>query len=208
MGNPEKKTDRGDGMLAKQIISQKHRESLYAVALAAVCTAAMIASTDTLAENTANSNQHTISQLQLEYESHLKKEIECLALNIYHESRGEPYQGQLGVAYVTMNRVVNPNYPDTVCEVVFQYKQFSWTHDTRSDRPDDRIAWDKSVAVADYVYKNYYYFMEIARGSPDVTRGALYFYAPDQANPDWAREMVATATIGRHIFLRKEKANL
>lgn len=195
-------------MLARQMITHKHDVSLCTIAMAALFSIATITSSDAEAELTVQTNQNTINQLQREYESHLKKEIECLALNIYHESRGEPYQGQLGVAYVTMNRVVNPNYPDTVCEVVFQYKQFSWTHDTRSDRPDDRVAWEKSVAVADYVYKNYYYFMEIARGSPDITRGALYFYAPNQANPEWARAMVATATIGRHIFLKKEKANL
>lgn len=194
-------------MLARLMIN-KHSVFLCSIALVTMCITTTIISNDAFAEGTVNSNQNTISQFQREYESHLKKEIECLALNIYHESRGEPYQGQLGVAYVTMNRMVNPNYPDTVCDVVFQYKQFSWTHDTRSDRPDDRIAWDKSLAVADYVYKNYYYFMEMARGSPDITRGALYFYAPDQANPEWAREMVATATIGRHIFLKKEKANL
>jgi N-acetylmuramoyl-L-alanine amidase len=53
-------------------------------------------------------------------------ERECLAKNIYHEARGEQFDAQLLVAEVTLNRVVNPNYPDTVCGVVNQPNQFSW----------------------------------------------------------------------------------
>lgn len=187
-------------------MTRTNRDSAFA--MVAICTTAIFITANAQADNNTKKPQTGISELQKEYESYLKQEIECLALNIYHESRGEPYQGQLGVAYVTMNRVVNPNYPDTVCEVVFQNRQFSWTHDGRSDKPEDKSAWDRSLSVADYVYKNYYYFLEIARGSPDVTRGALYFYAPDKVNPEWARQMVATATIGRHIFLKREKQNL
>ena len=46
--------------------------------------------------------------------------VMCLALNLYHEARGESLAGNLAVGFVTMNRVADPRYPDTVCGVVKQ----------------------------------------------------------------------------------------
>jgi len=62
-----------------------------------------------------------------------REQLYCGAQNIYHESRGESNLGQIAVAHVVRNRVESPKYPNTVCEVVWQPKQFSWTHDGRSD---------------------------------------------------------------------------
>ena len=56
------------------------------------------------------------------------KQHECLAMNIYHESRGERLEGQIAVAQVTINRMEHTKWPSTICEVVYQPKQFSWTH--------------------------------------------------------------------------------
>ena len=72
----------------------------------------------------------------------------CLALNVYFEARSEPINAQFAVAEVTMNRVNSDAYPDTVCEVVWQRKQFSWTHDGKSDNPKDGHAWRVALAVA------------------------------------------------------------
>ena len=62
------------------------------------------------------------------------KEISCLARNVYYEARGESLQGQKAVALVTLNRVENPMFPNTICGVVNERKvvkgttkcQFSW----------------------------------------------------------------------------------
>jgi spore germination cell wall hydrolase CwlJ-like protein len=54
-------------------------------------------------------------------------ELGCLVANIYHEARGEDALGQAAVAHVTLNRVRSPSYSDTVCGVVWQPGQFSWT---------------------------------------------------------------------------------
>jgi N-acetylmuramoyl-L-alanine amidase len=51
--------------------------------------------------------------------------IECLALVLYFEARGEPLEGQLAVAEVVLNRVQHPAYPDNVCGVVRQRRQFA-----------------------------------------------------------------------------------
>ena len=50
----------------------------------------------------------------------------CLALAVYHEARGEPLIGQKAVAEVVMNRVASDRFPDTICGVVMQPKQFSF----------------------------------------------------------------------------------
>ena len=51
----------------------------------------------------------------------------CLALNIYHEARDQPFIGQVAVAQVVMNRVHDDRYPNTVCEVVKQSPTYSWS---------------------------------------------------------------------------------
>jgi spore germination cell wall hydrolase CwlJ-like protein len=131
-------------------------------------------------------------------------EVNCLALNIYHEARGEPQEGQLAVAYVTMNRVASPRYPKTVCAVVWQNGQFSWTRDGRSDVPRDQRAWDRAKRIASFIYTNYARFQEVLKGATDMTKGALFYFAPKKVSPYWTRNMVATTAIGSHVFLSDE----
>ena len=52
--------------------------------------------------------------------------VMCLAMNLYHETRGETLAGNIAVGYVTMNRVADKRYPDTVCGVVHQAKYHGW----------------------------------------------------------------------------------
>ena len=53
-------------------------------------------------------------------------EVKCLALNIYHEARNQPFLGKLAVGFVTLNRVKSDKFPDTVCEVVKQGQVSKW----------------------------------------------------------------------------------
>ena len=66
----------------------------------------------------------------------------CLALNVYHETRGEPMSEGYAVSHVVLNRVKHDRWPDDVCSVVKQgYKkgsekcQFSWYCDGKPDKP-------------------------------------------------------------------------
>ncbi|NOY62178.1 MAG: cell wall hydrolase [Gammaproteobacteria bacterium] len=131
-----------------------------------------------------------------------ERDLHCLALNIYHEARGESKEGQMAIATVTMNRLSHNKYPDTICQVVWQYRQFSWTHDGRSDDPDDVAAWQTAQKIAHFIYNNYPRLVEITKGRADITNGALYYYAPKLADPYWAKHKVVTRTIGDHIFLK------
>ena len=115
-------------------------------------------------------------------------EFDCLALNVYHEARGEPAEGQLAVAAVTLNRVRDPQFPDSVCAVVWQRGQFSWTHDGRPDRPYDKGAWEVAKQVAQNAW----------RGQTNVGR-ATYFHSTG-VNPFWVSERRRVARVGRHVF--------
>lgn len=58
-------------------------------------------------------------------------EWSCLVTNIYHEARGENTQGRMAVALTVLARALDRRFSNTVCGVVFQPKQFSWTFDRR-----------------------------------------------------------------------------
>ena len=127
----------------------------------------------------------------------LSASLDCLALNIYHEARGEPLEGMIAIGQVVMNRVGDPGFPAGVCEVVKQGGerrrdrcQFSWWCDGLSDWPDDAGAWKDSKGLAGKI---------LAGGLEDPTRGALWYHA-DHVTPGWDMEIVRQGKIGRHIF--------
>ncbi len=132
-----------------------------------------------------------------------KKQLYCLSQNIYFEARGESTAGQLAVAMVTMNRVDSKRFPSSICKVVWQRKQFSWTHDGKSDRPVEKKAWKTAKKVAEFVFHKYDKYKGISNGALDLTRGALHYYAPDLADPRWADSKIVTRQIGGHLFLRE-----
>ena len=82
-----------------------------------------------------------------------QKEIKCLAENIYYESQGESIAGKLAVAKVTLNRTEHPAYPDTVCGVVYERKQFSWTSNSAlRAKPKDKALWREASNIATDAY--------------------------------------------------------
>ncbi len=74
-------------------------------------------------------------------------EVVCLAKNIYFESRGESLAGKLAVAKVTLNRTKHEDFPPTVCKVVYQPGQFSWTAKKQRSIKDQQ-AWQESLEIA------------------------------------------------------------
>ncbi len=126
--------------------------------------------------------------------------LRCLALNIYHEARGEPLKGKIAVGHVVLNRVAARRFPGQICAVIKQggenrrYRcQFSWWCDGRSDRPRNVEAWRESLLVA----------LLIRRGSTDdPTKGALWYHA-DSVQPYWSKIFRPYTKIGKHIFYLK-----
>ena len=54
----------------------------------------------------------------------IDQELNCMAMNIYREAAGEPFEGKVAVAQVTMNRVNHTDFPKSVCAVVYEKNVF------------------------------------------------------------------------------------
>lgn len=119
------------------------------------------------------------------------QELGCLAMNIYQEARGEPEKGRLAVAAVTMNRVENKHYPDSVCGVVWQKKQFSWTDlKVKYHVINDLKAWVNALEIAQL-------FMQ-GGNWPGV--GDATHYHASTVSPNWKDTEQLTAEVGNHLF--------
>lgn len=124
------------------------------------------------------------------------EQIDCLSKVIYHEARGEPLEGKVAVGYVVLNRTQNNQWPDTICSVVTQPRQFS---NFNLNIPIERTseAWKTSLDTARKVYY---------KRVRDPTKGALFFFNPKKASPHWRNKFTYLADIGNHRFLTvKEK---
>jgi hypothetical protein len=120
----------------------------------------------------------------------------CLARNIYFEARGEGARGQYAVAAVTLNRVREKRWPDGICGVVYQKKQFSWTISRPMSRPtviEDRAAWQRAAEVA---------VLSLVGLAPDYSQGATHYVAPRRLRqmPVWTTAMAISHRIDGHVF--------
>lgn len=118
-------------------------------------------------------------------------ELNCLAVGVYYESKGEPLEGQLAVAEVILNRTESGRFPRTVCGVLKQRGQFSFVRGGQLPQPPESArAWKTALAVA-----------RVARGDVWDSRvsKALFFHAR-HVSPGWRRARVGS--VGNHIFYR------
>ena len=119
------------------------------------------------------------------------EELNCLAIGVYYESKGEPLEGQLAVAEVILNRTESGRFPRTVCGVLKQRGQFSFVRGGQLPQPPEGArAWKTALAVA-----------KVARGDMWDSRvsKALFFHAR-HVSPGWRRARVGS--VGNHIFYR------
>jgi hypothetical protein len=133
---------------------------------------------------------------QAEFE---ERERRCLATAIYFEARGEPLQGQIAVGQVIMNRVRSPNFPETICGVVYQGQmapgcQFSFACDGKTDTPKNDAHWALAQKLARQITSGQVWLSEI---------GYSTFYHADYVSPHWKGAMNKIDSIGRHIFYKK-----
>lgn len=122
-----------------------------------------------------------------------KRDLKCLSMNIYYEARNQSIRGQQAVADVTLNRVKHKRWPNTVCGVVYQRMQFSWTINGRHYTPRDKDAWKQAKAIAFDILEN--------NGKDRFSDGAVFYHA-DYVNPRWNRNMVKITQIETHIFYK------
>jgi spore germination cell wall hydrolase CwlJ-like protein len=128
-----------------------------------------------------------------------ESEQKCLAEGIYFEARGESESGQAAVAQVILNRVRNPAYPNTICEVVYQNEtqrhkcQFSFACDGRAEIVRSKRSWKTAVRIARDVTDGKSWIEEV---------GDSTHYHANYVRPRWGRLMIQVDKIGAHIFYR------
>jgi len=123
-----------------------------------------------------------------------RREIECLALNIYHEARGESWLGQVAVAEVTLARAVARG--GGACREVYRPAQFSWTLcETLRALSPRGSAWERAVEVAQTTRAR-----SLAGVTPLVLPAGTTHYHATYVRPHWANAMQPVAKIGRHVF--------
>lgn len=123
---------------------------------------------------------------------------DCLTQAVYYEGALEPDLGQRAIAQVVLNRVRHPEYPNSVCGVVFQGQhlstscQFTFTCDGSRTRAPMLSLWRKANLVA-----------KAALGGAVVKDvGLATHYHADYVTPYWSPTLDKTGQIGRHIFYR------
>lgn len=117
------------------------------------------------------------------------QDVACLAKNIYMEARGEPVEGQIAVAQVTLNRLNTGSFGSTICKVIYAKSQFSWTNE-KSKKLKNNKEWEGSVAIATAVLK----------GSIHLPKFSALYYHTRQVKPYWAKAKIKVAVIANHIF--------
>ena len=133
-------------------------------------------------QNTARALGISLNTQQVAQSS---SDLYLLAKTVYAEARGEPYEGQVAVAAVILNRVESPDFPNTIAEVVYQPWAFTAVHDGQINLEPNETAYS---AARD------------AMNGWDPTYGCLYYYNASTATSKWIFSRTTVVTIGKHVF--------
>ena len=105
------------------------------------------------------------------------------------EARGEPYEGQVAVGAVILNRVADPSFPNTIAGVIYEPGAFTAVSDGQIN-----VAIDESSSVVKAARD--------ALNGWDPTDGAIYYFNPDTATNKWIWSRPLIKTIGKHRFCK------
>lgn len=162
-----------------------------------VIAALLIASVTIFGMQPAFTNERLLDVQYSQLTPAAKKQVDCLAENIYHEAGNQSQDGKTAIALVTLNRTQDPRFPSDICSVVKQKVnstcQFSWYCEGKKAIRNFYV-YNEAKQIAVFVYANY-------ENLRDITKGALYYHA-DYVNPRWKLEK--TVVIGRHIFYKEK----
>lgn len=137
---------------------------------------------DQQVQNGGGTNSSTSMQLPANYS---EQDLQILANAVYGESRGEPYEGQVAVAAVILNRLESPEFPDSVSEIIFQPGAFTAV-------ADGQIWLTPNVRAKQAVLD--------AINGWDPSENALYYFNPVTATSKWIWSRPQIKQIGEHIF--------
>lgn len=136
-------------------------------------------------EVTGELDSKTTASLGVSASSQANSDLYLLAKLIYSEARGEPYVGQVAVGAVVLNRVANPNFPNTLEGVIYQPWAFTALHDGQFELEPESTAYQAA---------------QDALNGWDPTYGCIYYYNPKTATSSWIFSRTTVVTIGNHVF--------
>ena len=116
-------------------------------------------------------------------------DIQLMARAINGEARGEPYEGQVAVGAVILNRVKSSKFPNTIAGVIYQSGAFTAVADGQINQP---------IAEGSTVYKA----AQDAKNGWDPTGGCIYYFNPSTATNKWIWSRPLVKTIGKHRFCK------
>lgn len=123
----------------------------------------------------------------MSYAPQSSNDLYLLAKCVHAEARGEPYVGQVAVAAVILNRVGDPNFPNTVYGVIYQPWAFTAVNDGQIDLEPDSTSYKAA---------------QDALNGWDPTYGCIYYYNPATATSQWIFSREVVLVIGEHAFAR------
>ncbi len=116
-------------------------------------------------------------------------DVQLMARAINGEARGEPYEGQVAVGAVILNRVKSSQFPNTISGVIYQSGAFTAVADGQINKPIEEGAT---------VYKA----AQDAINGWDPTGGCIYYFNPATATNKWIWSRPLVKTIGKHRFCK------
>ena len=119
-------------------------------------------------------------------------DLQLMARAINGEARGEPYEGQVAVGAVILNRVKSSQFPNTIAGVIYEKGAFTAVSDGQINVP---IKEGSTVLKA----------ARDAMNGWDPTGGAIYYFNPSTATNKWIWSRPLIKTIGKHRFVNKEE---
>lgn len=121
-----------------------------------------------------------------EYSQQDLEDIALLARLVFAEARGEPFDGQIAVAAVLLNRLKHPGFPNTVRAAIYQPRQFEPVANGTINQTPDNLAYQ---AVME------------ARAGVDPTNGSVFFWNPRKVPASsWVWTQTVKLQIGDHVF--------
>jgi spore germination cell wall hydrolase CwlJ-like protein len=127
-----------------------------------------------------------------------KRDLTCLAENVYYEAGVESVEGKYAVAQVTLNRLRTKYWGKSICSVVHARAQFSWTLNKHRKKPEGSL-WVESQVVARSVLRDGVRVKPLKR--------ALMYHAAWLHKPKWVDMNERVMRVGDHVFYNNYKGS-
>lgn len=134
-------------------------------------------------------NNKSMKEVEASSNANSTSDVQLIARAINGEARGEPYEGQVAVGAVILNRVKSSKFPNTIAGVIYEPGAFTAVADGQINVP---IEEGSTVVKA----------ARDALNGWDPSGGAIYYFNPSTATNKWIWSRPLIKTIGKHRFCK------